>query len=72
MNFDRTYPQWEKYVELRHTVLRGVPTNAQLTLTLFRIGERNRTPLPPPPHAGVVPTGDQNCMKEEDINNLGK
>lgn len=27
----------------------GVPTNAQLTLTLLRIGEINSTPLPPPP-----------------------
>lgn len=27
----------------------GVPTNAQLTLTLLRIGEANKSPLPPPP-----------------------
>jgi hypothetical protein len=29
--------------------LKGVPTNAQLTLTLLRIGELNSAPLPPPP-----------------------
>lgn len=31
------------------TLLKGVPTNAQLTLTLLRIGEINSSPLPPPP-----------------------
>lgn len=30
-------------------LLDGVPTNAQLTLTLLRIGEINSSPLPPPP-----------------------
>jgi hypothetical protein len=29
--------------------LKGVPTNAQLALTLLRIGEANKSPLPPPP-----------------------
>ena len=46
---DRVRPGWEKYLELKNTLLRGMPTNAQLTLTLLRIGERNRSPLPPPP-----------------------
>lgn len=31
------------------TLLQGIPTNAQLTLTLLRIGETNLAPLPPPP-----------------------
>ena len=31
------------------TLLAGVPTNAQLTLTLLRIGEINSSPLPPAP-----------------------
>ena len=30
-------------------ILRGVPTHAQLTLTLLRIGEINHTPIPPVP-----------------------
>lgn len=34
---------------LARTLLAGVPTNAQLTLTLLRIGEINSSPLPPPP-----------------------
>ncbi|KAK3385500.1 hypothetical protein B0H63DRAFT_473032 [Podospora didyma] len=47
----RAYPQWQNYTELRNTVLKGIPTNAQLALTLLRIGERNQSPLPPPPHS---------------------
>ncbi|KAK6720845.1 hypothetical protein SNK05_003938 [Fusarium graminearum] len=56
LNFvNRTYPRWEKYVELRNTILRGVPTNAQLAITLLRIGEKNKAPLPPPPTSDVPP-----------------
>jgi len=43
------YPNWQKVLEMRNTVLKGVPTNAQLTLTLLRIGEANKAPLPPAP-----------------------
>lgn len=31
------------------TLLKGVPTNAQLTLALLRLGEVHSSPLPPPP-----------------------
>lgn len=34
---------------ISRTLLKGVPTNAQLTLTLLRIGEIHASPLPPPP-----------------------
>ncbi|CAK7264640.1 hypothetical protein SEPCBS57363_001179 [Sporothrix epigloea] len=46
---NRKFPHWQKLLELRNTLLKGVPTNAQLTLTLLRIGEANKAPLPPPP-----------------------
>ncbi|KAK8085798.1 hypothetical protein PG997_007069 [Apiospora hydei] len=52
---NREFPHWEKLLELRNTVLKGVPTNAQLTLTLLRIGEANKAPLPPPPRVGEAP-----------------
>ncbi|KAK1144456.1 hypothetical protein N8T08_005328 [Aspergillus melleus] len=42
-------PDWKKYLDLQMTLLKGIPTNAQLTLTLLRIGELNCSPLPPPP-----------------------
>lgn len=48
-------PNWPQYLELRNTLLKGVPTNAQLTITLLRIGEANRAPLPPPPSSSEPP-----------------
>lgn len=48
-------PDWPKYLEIRNTLLKGVPTNAQLTITLLRIGEANRAPLPPPPSTHEPP-----------------
>lgn len=49
------FPNWQKLLEIRNTLLKGVPTNAQLTITLLRIGEVNKAPLPPPPFAGDAP-----------------
>ncbi|KAH8424100.1 uncharacterized protein LDX57_001857 [Aspergillus melleus] len=46
---DRRYPGWKKLLQLQNSLLKGIPTNAQLTLTLLRIGEANAAPLPPPP-----------------------
>ncbi|KAJ5083935.1 hypothetical protein NUU61_008514 [Penicillium alfredii] len=43
------FPNWKDQLDLTKTLLKGVPTNAQLTLTLLRIGEINSSPLPPPP-----------------------
>ncbi|KAE8352905.1 hypothetical protein BDV28DRAFT_134238 [Aspergillus coremiiformis] len=40
---------WKEYLDIQNTLLKGVPTNAQLTLALLRLGEINSTPLPPPP-----------------------
>ncbi|KAJ6111449.1 hypothetical protein N7523_007510, partial [Penicillium sp. IBT 18751x] len=44
-------PKWQDHLDIQKTLLKGVPTNAQLTLTLLRIGEINASPLPPPPSA---------------------
>ncbi|KAK8164943.1 hypothetical protein IWX90DRAFT_464831 [Phyllosticta citrichinensis] len=52
---NRKYPHWQRILELRNTVLKGVPTNAQLTITLLRIGEANHAPLPPPPRSTSPP-----------------
>lgn len=53
-----TFPNWQKLLEVRNTILKGVPTNAQLTLTMLRIGEANSAPLPPPPVSGDTPTNE--------------
>jgi hypothetical protein len=52
---NKKFPNWQKLLELRNTILKGVPTNAQLTITLLRIGEANKAPLPPPPHSNLAP-----------------
>ncbi|KAJ5718599.1 hypothetical protein N7488_004245 [Penicillium malachiteum] len=49
---DQKIPDWKSHLDLEKTLLAGVPTNAQLTLTLLRIGEINSEPLPPPPVPG--------------------
>ncbi|KAF5010457.1 hypothetical protein FDECE_3392 [Fusarium decemcellulare] len=68
---NRTYPRWEKYVELRNTILRGVPTNAQLAITLLRIGERNKAPLPPPPSSNQPPSVEPHETAGEGLDHLG-
>ncbi|KAJ5691898.1 hypothetical protein N7462_001321 [Penicillium macrosclerotiorum] len=46
---NRKIPDWKEHMDIQKTLLKGVPTNAQLTLTLLRIGEINSSPIPPPP-----------------------
>ena len=36
--------------------MKGVPTNAQLTVTLLRVGEAHKAPLPPPPRSDEAPS----------------
>ncbi|KAL4779946.1 hypothetical protein BJX76DRAFT_364780 [Aspergillus varians] len=50
---DREYPHWKQLSELQNSLFKGVPTNAQLTLTLLRVGEANTAPLPPPPSSSL-------------------
>ncbi|TCD62854.1 hypothetical protein EIP91_006335 [Steccherinum ochraceum] len=59
-------PNWREYLELRRTLLIGVPTNAQLTLTLLRVAEAQKAPLPPPPSSLDAPTAeDPNSETDE-------
>ncbi|ROW11852.1 hypothetical protein VPNG_04913 [Cytospora leucostoma] len=64
---NRKFPHWQKLLELRNTILKGVPTNAQLTITLLRIGEANHAPLPPPPRANAPPTNSPAAISEKDL-----
>jgi len=72
---NRKFPHWQKLLEIRNTLLKGVPTNAQLTVTLLRIGEVNKAPLPPPPYSGPPPpnaaheTAGQNLEHLEGVPN---
>lgn len=64
-------PDWPKFLQLRNTLLKGVPTNAQLTITLLRIGEANRAPLPPPPHSDVPPPDEPAAIDKHAITSGG-
>ena len=52
------FPNWQKLLELRNTLLKGIPTNAQLTVTLLRVGEANKAPLPPAPSSSQPPPNE--------------
>ncbi|KAL8868900.1 MAG: hypothetical protein Q9174_004679 [Haloplaca sp. 1 TL-2023] len=61
------YPNWQKLLEIRNSLLKGVPTNAQLTITLLRIGEANRAPLPPPPSSDQPPPDKPKSLNGDDL-----
>lgn len=69
---NRKVPNWQKYLELRNSILKGIPTNAQLTITLLRIGEANKAPLPPPPYSGPPPPMEAHEDAGKDLEHLGK
>jgi len=69
---NREFPNWQKLLEIRNTLLKGVPTNAQLTITLLRIGEANKAPLPPPPYSGPPPPDAAHATAGQDLEHLGK
>lgn len=68
---NRKFPNWQKLLELRNTLLKGVPTNAQLTITLLRIGEINKAPLPPPPHIATPPPEQPTDISEQELRATG-
>lgn len=68
---NRTYPNWQKLLELRNTLFKGVPTNAQLTITLLRIGEANKAPIPPPPLSNHAPPSHPAHMNEDHLSSTG-
>lgn len=49
------------------SILKGVPTNAQLTITLLRIGEANKAPLPPPPSSDQPPPEHPKELDGDDL-----
>jgi hypothetical protein len=68
---NRKFPNWQKLLELRNTLLKGVPTNAQLTVTLLRIGEANKAPLPPPPRIDQAPPERPVAVTDKDLRAAG-
>lgn len=68
---NRNYPNWQKLLELRNTLFKGVPTNAQLTITLLRLGEANKAPLPPPPRTKDAPPEKPVSVSDEELRATG-
>jgi hypothetical protein len=68
---NRTFPHWQKLLEIRNTLLKGVPTNAQLTITLLRMGEANKAPLPPPPSSRDAPPDIPVAVTDEHLRATG-
>jgi len=68
---NRTFPHWQKLLEIRNTILKGVPTNAQLTITLLRLGEAKKAPLPPPPSADQPPPDQAAEVTDEHLRAAG-
>lgn len=57
INFmNQNFPNWPKLLRIDNFIFAGVPTNAQLTITLLRVGEANKAPLPPPPSTQGSPS----------------
>lgn len=51
----------------RSSILKGVPTNAQVTITLLRVGEANKAPLPPPPRSDQPPPSRPASLNGDDL-----
>ncbi|KAJ5643654.1 uncharacterized protein N7484_006161 [Penicillium longicatenatum] len=60
-------PHWQKILLPQNSLLKGIPTNAQLTLTLLRIGEANASPLPPPPTSKSKPPSRPASLHHEEL-----
>ncbi|PVH73443.1 hypothetical protein DL98DRAFT_469265 [Cadophora sp. DSE1049] len=64
---NHNFPSWVELLEPKNNILRGVPTNIQLTLTLLRIGEVHNTPIPPIPTSGADDADQKQAIDLEDI-----
>lgn len=68
---NKIFPHWQKILEPRNTILKGVPTNAQIAITLLRIGEHSRSPLPPPPRHDKPPPAQPAEITDEHLRATG-
>jgi hypothetical protein len=59
------------YSNVLSTLLLGVPTDAQVVVTLLRLGESQNTPLPPPPMPHKSPSKDVVDLGENALNATG-
>ncbi|PKK48008.1 hypothetical protein CI102_5513 [Trichoderma harzianum] len=67
---DYRYPDWRQHIEMRNSILKGVPTNVQIAITLLRTGETLNMPQPPPPSSHGPPNVQLNA-DDYDLAHLG-
>ncbi|KAJ6118928.1 hypothetical protein N7471_013548 [Penicillium samsonianum] len=63
----RNVPDYKELAQPKNNILRGVPTNTQIAITLLRIGEAHKTPLPPVPTSNPDDPDHQNIIDAEDV-----
>ncbi|CZS88422.1 uncharacterized protein RAG0_00177 [Rhynchosporium agropyri] len=64
---NQNYPNYLEMLEPKNNILRGVPTNSQLTLTLLRIGEVHNTPIPPVPTSNPKDADQHQAVNLNDL-----
>ncbi|EEY16770.1 conserved hypothetical protein [Verticillium alfalfae VaMs.102] len=62
---ERKVPDWQKYIELRNTLLKGIPTNAQLTITLLRIDQEEIDEAVQPDEELLAPAESETPEKKQ-------
>ncbi|KAL0935690.1 uncharacterized protein CTRU02_210281 [Colletotrichum truncatum] len=63
--------KWTEVFHLNNTLFKGVPTNLQVALTLLRLGEANKAPIPPPARAHRAPPEEPITVDEDVIDAMG-
>ncbi|KAK4119105.1 hypothetical protein N657DRAFT_318464 [Parathielavia appendiculata] len=68
---DRWHPGWTQLLRLEAHLLRGVPNDAQLAITLLRLGEAHGAPFPPAPSTDKSPPQEPLEFTPEDMDAAG-
>jgi hypothetical protein len=68
---DRWHPGWTQLLRPEAHILHGVPNNAQLALTLLRLGEAHGTPFPPAPSTEKHPSKEPLQLSASDMSAEG-
>lgn len=68
---NKNCPDWTDVLSLDRTLLKGVPTNAQVAIAILRHGERNHAPIPPVPKSHSSPSMEPLELNDDVINAPG-
>ncbi|KAG7290906.1 hypothetical protein NEMBOFW57_000911 [Staphylotrichum longicolle] len=68
---DRWHPGWTQLLRPEAHILRGAPNDAQLAITLLRLGEAHGTPFPPAPSTNEGPPKEPVQLTAADMDATG-